>query len=714
MITIPEKLKVENIRFILIGKKSKQPLEKNWNETTNYRFDDPRLLKHLENNGNYGILCGYENLIVIDADHADLIDYCDKNLPKTFNVITGSGKRHFYYRCEKNEKVVLNRIEESGNETHYGEIQGVGSQVVGANSIHPNGNNYEINEELNIVSLQEEDLNDLIVKFCSSLILKAKANNREEAKFDENNIESNINIINLLDPTKFAQTRKGYYVGAHPIHGSATGKNFHLDINNNIWYCFRCNSGGGIASLIAVIDKIVSCSECKGKLSKETYKNVLRLAEIKYGFKPKEKSTGVEETIRFFGDKLGLTEEFYKVQPYFYDKAKNFWFWSTSNFLYNRVDETDLLTGIKLRNSYLNTINSTEKGEIIEALKQCGRSKLCSEPKKSWIQFKDKILDFETGEILDANPSYFITNPIPWKMGESKETPELDKLLAEWVGEDYALTLKEILAVSTLTYLPLHRIFCFIGNGRNGKGTFIKLLNKFLGNYNVAAADLNRLLSSRFEIIKLYKKLVVVIGEIDKTIFKQSAILKALSGEDSLSAEYKGKDSIDFINYASPIILTNTLPETTDKTDGFFSRWCIVDFPNQFEEQTNPINRIPNSEFENFCNQIPDILKNLIERRRFWKEGDINERKKRYEEHSNPIDKFIEEYCKKEVDSFLQFSEFSSKLCEFLFNEGYRKQSDIEISKSLKSRGLEIITKSWSDIYGDHHNAKVILGVSLE
>jgi hypothetical protein len=53
-----------------------------------------------------------------------------------------------------------------------------------------------------------------------------------------------------------------------------------------------------------------------------------------------------------------------------------------------------------------------------------------------------------------------------------------------------------------------------------------------------------------------------------------------------LRCEFKGKNSSDFHNYAKPIITCNVLPETPDKSGGFYRRWCIVDFPNQFDEKS--------------------------------------------------------------------------------------------------------------------------------
>lgn len=418
------------------------------------------------------------------------------------------------------------------------------------------------------------------------------------------------------------------------------------------------------------------------------------------------------KAITMFSNLLDLAERFYQIQPLYYDSAKNWWLWDFNDYRWNRVDETDLLNAIS-QHTIANTI--LDKNDILEALRQVGRKKKPAEPKKGWIQFKDKIIDIETNKEIEATYKYFITNPIPWQQGKSDATPTIDRLLEEWVGKDRVLTLKEIMAACTICEMPgqIHRIFCLIGFGRNGKTEYGKLVIKLVGKNNTTATELNKLLNSRFEVIKLYKKLMVEIGEIDKSVFKQTALLKALSGEDNLSGEYKGKDSIDFINYAKPIIKTNVLPETTDKSAGFFSRWCIVDFPNRFKEGPSPVEKIPDEEFENFCCQIPRLIKEVKERGGYWKEGTIEERQTKYEAHSNPIDKFIEEFCTKDVNGFIIFSEFYVKLSNYLKTENYRVQSEMEVSKSLKNKGFETKNKTWTDVFGTH-NAVVIWGLKWQ
>ncbi len=95
MVEIPKQLQNPDFRFCLIRKQSKVPFEKNW-QIKGYKFDDPKLIKHLKNGGNYGCIGGFGNLVVLDIDNPVLAEKMEKKL-NTFTVKTGSGGRHFYF-----------------------------------------------------------------------------------------------------------------------------------------------------------------------------------------------------------------------------------------------------------------------------------------------------------------------------------------------------------------------------------------------------------------------------------------------------------------------------------------------------------------------------------------------------------------------------------------------------------------------------------------
>jgi len=388
-------------------------------------------------------------------------------------------------------------------------------------------------------------------------------------------------------------------------------------------------------------------------------------------------------------DKKELANEIIQVQPCFYDKSRTWWLWNWSETKWERVDETDILNAID-KQATINTINSKEKNEMLEALKQVSRLNIPIPIGQQTIQFKNKIINVLTGETQRATPSLFVTNPIPWDLDINGfyDTPIIDKIFEEWVGKEHIQTLYEILAYCLIPDYPIHRIFCFIGGGMNGKSCFLNLLRKFIGGSNCCSTELDTLLQSRFEVTRLHKKLVCQMGETNFSEINKTSVLKKLSGGDLIGFEYKNKDPFEEVNYAKILIATNNLPSTSDKTIGFYRRWMIIDFPNQFSEKKDILADIPDEEYRALAVKCSLILKDLLEKREFTNEGSVEDRMKKYEDHSNPLEKFLREFTIEDYDGLIWKHEFSKKLNAWCKQNRFREISDVVIGKKMKELGI--------------------------
>lgn len=190
MTEIPQQLKDENFRFVLIKYKTKRPYENNW-QNNGYKYNDPKLIKHLEEGGNYGVIGGYGNLRIIDIDDPTLIEEYDAKL-KSFATKTGSGGRHYYILCNYNK----NHVFKGGK----GELRANNYQVVGPNSIHPSGIPYQVVNDIAIKEYSENELLEII----KPLLNVEENNNGCQIIVDKNYIDENIlpkltqSLVNLI------------------------------------------------------------------------------------------------------------------------------------------------------------------------------------------------------------------------------------------------------------------------------------------------------------------------------------------------------------------------------------------------------------------------------------------------------------------------------------------------------------------------------------
>lgn len=406
-------------------------------------------------------------------------------------------------------------------------------------------------------------------------------------------------------------------------------------------------------------------------------------------------------------EKEGQAKKFIEDQPLFYDRGDLFWMWDFGSRKWERKDKIDILNGIKKLG--INTINAKERIEILNALQQVGRENMPEEVPKECIQFKDNIINIKTTEEFESSPEYFSTSPIPWKIGEGEETPTMDKLFREWVGEKYVKTLYQIIAYASSSNQFMQRMIALVGGGSNGKGTFIKLLRKFIGQENCVTSELSLLSMNQFETSSLYKKLVCEIGEVSHNDLKSTNQIKKLSGEDKMRYCFKGKTPFTEDSPTTCLINTNSLPSTKDKTVGFYRRWLIIDFPNQFPIKEGIMESIPDIEFKNLAKKCVRLLKEMYKTQEFENEGDYQNRMERYEERSNPLNRFIELFCEEDFESYVSLKKFGKLLNEYLKSKFLRIMSPKEIKKKLSDEGYEI-TRTTKDYIRDVYvlNLKII------
>lgn len=279
-ITIPPILRNDKLRFCKIKIKTKKPFEQDW---TNKPYTWQEIQEWLESiNGNYGVLCGHGDLAVIDADNKEFQLAVENVFPETYRVQTGSGGTHNYFFIpDLKQKIILNLDDEK--KTHLGEVQSYGTQVVAPLSIHPNGKRYkEINQNL-IATISCEELFEKLKPFMKKEIEDTEQNLQWERT--EHSEIDDLSVANIWGTGGLKKHGEEYY-GCHPIHGSSGGMNFWINSSKNSWHCFRCNSGGGVLSAIAVKEGIIDCSEARrGNLRGDKAIQSIEKAKEKYGLK---------------------------------------------------------------------------------------------------------------------------------------------------------------------------------------------------------------------------------------------------------------------------------------------------------------------------------------------------------------------------------------------------------------------------------------------
>jgi hypothetical protein len=332
---IPKQLRNADFRLIKLLKGEKKPLEKGITTTANYGYDDPNLLNHLSNGGNYGVLGGCGDLVIVDFDDMErcrelgIFDL----LPKTFAVRSPRrGGEHWYYLIPglKGFKVYDKELKEPKHPEQYKhliDVQAENRYVVGPGSkinwkVGPDGEllkdddagfsrieegYYQVINDVEVAQISEEDLKDRLsqfFRFTSTDKPPRKAGDEDhvpDPRLEE--FKRKIDLVKLVEELSEEDLGKsvnlkemnGYWLGCCPFHNDHDPSlSVHESTAEETGYfkCFSCEDKKG--------DAITFVEEAKGLKFKKAVAWLAEWAELPNPLKqslPKRAAMSLERAL---------------------------------------------------------------------------------------------------------------------------------------------------------------------------------------------------------------------------------------------------------------------------------------------------------------------------------------------------------------------------------------------------------------------------------
>lgn len=200
------------------------------------------------------------------------------------------------------------------------------------------------------------------------------------------------------------------------------------------------------------------------------------------------------------------------------------------------------------------------------------------------------ILNWRKSELLPWDPLSYSTIKLPMQWDPEALNKDIMDLwlnvLEQWIPDEGARSfLQEFIGYSLIPDCSFRTGVFLFGAGSNGKSLFLDVVSRMFEGY-ISFVPLHWI-AERFETVKLMDKLINVCGDIDSKYMKETSTLKALIAGDAVRGEYKHGRSFHFYPVTRLIFSANVLPKSSDKSEGWYSRWKFVEFPNRFK--TDPV-----------------------------------------------------------------------------------------------------------------------------
>jgi putative DNA primase/helicase len=219
--------------------------------------------------------------------------------------------------------------------------------------------------------------------------------------------------------------------------------------------------------------------------------------------------------------------------------------------------------------------------EVIEFI-ALDAPELPEQPSTELINLRNGVLNVRTRELFAHSPEFLSTIQVPIAYDPEAKCAAIEKFISEVFSADAIPLAWEILGDLLTPDRSVQKAICLLGEGGNGKSAFLGLATNFVGAENVCHLSLQRLEADRFSAARLYGKLANICSDLPSERLSSSAMFKAITGWDRITAEIKYRDSFEFTPFSRLLFSANRLPLSNDASPAFFDRWLIVPFTRQF------------------------------------------------------------------------------------------------------------------------------------
>ena len=310
------------------------------------------------------------------------------------------------------------------------------------------------------------------------------------------------------------------------------------------------------------------------------------------------------------------------------------------------------------------------------------------------IAFKNGVLNLADGTFNDFSPEYIITNKIPHNYRPDAQSDLLDNVMSKLACHDESVLKLLYQSVGYCFYRrnELRKSFFLLGEKRNGKSTFLDMVDNMLGEENVANLDLCEI-GHEFKTAELYGKLANIGDDINDEWVSNTAVFKKVVSGSVITVAKKGKDPFKLSSYAKFFFSANALPRLGRGKDSaaVLDRLVIIPFDAKFSK-TDP----DYDPFIKYKLRGEDVMEALIAKavpalvevignQEFEHCSKVDDNLAKFEKSNNPILEFYDELDERDnLNESIKV--VYQKYTAFCLSNNLQAVSALEFQKQMKKQ----------------------------
>jgi len=225
---------------------------------------------------------------------------------------------------------------------------------------------------------------------------------------------------------------------------------------------------------------------------------------------------------------------------------------------------------------------------------------------------KNGLLNIYTKELSPHDPSFVSLIQYPVDYDPGAICPVWDNCMLGWMEgdehEEKTELLQQFSGYCLSASVSKERALFMVGNGGNGKSTFIDTISMIMGDEATSHIDLEDLYGD-FGFHGLIGKRLNIIEEVSGNYYQSNKLKKLVSGEQ-VTIKIKYKPQFKFRPQAKFVFAVNMLPRVDDTSEATERRMCCVKFLNNWRDNPNTSLR---SDVGLLAKELPGILNWMIE-----------------------------------------------------------------------------------------------------
>lgn len=266
------------------------------------------------------------------------------------------------------------------------------------------------------------------------------------------------------------------------------------------------------------------------------------------------------------------------------------------------------------------------------------------------------IVSLEHGTIIPHDRSWFFTKCLSIAYEPSADRSVIDAFMQTITAGDLELTqyIKRAVGYSATGRTDEHCLFFAYGNGKNGKSTFMNMLNMVMGDY-ATTTSVEALLDVNAKgegaspyMARLPGKRLAMAQEMPEGRRMNESLVKSITGGDRIATRGLYKDVFEFTPTHTLWVSGNHKPRINGSDDGIWRRLRILPFTVSIPEKERRDSRVIEAEF--YAHRV-GILRWIIEGARMWyKMGlgscrAVDDATSEYRGEEDAVARFIAERC---------------------------------------------------------------------